>query len=1128
MLKLGFMRIVVLFVIILLCFSEISESANSVLSDSKFAQTSVLSSGKWVRVEVGERGIYKISNEQLKRMGFFDPVRVNVYGYGGQQLSEQSLIDRRDDLQMLPVRRVADGLLFFALDNVTWHSDDSGYYIHKLNEYSSKSYYFLSDRESEVAELGVVEAPIVSTGIEHSSYICRLIHEEDIEVVAESGRLLLGEDFIKQKSRHFNFQLVGAVDNRCVLDIGFGAKTTGGASSILVKVNGNVLKSLAKDIIPASSTSDYIQRRETRREFEVVGTETADVTIDYNHSGTLITSRLDYLRLFYHRELALTGGELYFYGNYDEGDCVRIKNTNKNVEVWDVTNPQYPRKITTTLKGSEITFLSNAGYREYIAFDVNGGLREVKLAGRISNQNIHGIDTPDMVIVSPAEYMQAARRLANLHEKYDGFQVAVVTPEEVYNEFSGGHTDLMAFRRMLKMWYDRKGSRELRYCLMFGRGSYDTKGVSTKTRQLGYKTLPLWQSISGNSETSSYSTDDILGMLEESETEFDIKSAKISVAVGRLPIKSAQEAETVVDKIEQYMLQPNLGNWRNRIMLIADDGDNAIHLDQSEDVYSELKKSAPHFHYDRVYLDSYKLDYTSIGATYIAAKERMLRNWQEGVLLTNYIGHASPTSWTHEKLLTWDDITSLKSSNPSFLFAATCSFGCWDGNSVSGAEEMLLNPRGGMVGIITPSRTVFMEPNGRMSGFAAKWMLATAKDGKGTRIGDAYKNAKNSFADENKLRFCLMSDPALRISKPSREINIKRINDVVLSDTSQIELQPLSRVSIEGTIENCGEIDEDFSGNLTLELYDAETPITTNGNGATGEVRTYNDRKSRLSIVGTEVKSGRWQAELFIPQEIANNFTPARILAYSYNQRGEEAHGSTESLYVYGEVKTDIEDKEGPKIHNIYINKIGFKDGDLVGPNSVVYVELSDSTGINISESGLGHRMWISIDGKQYFSDVSSYYIPDLTDYRKGNIVYPLKDLADGEHRMELAVYDNANNVSRAEVNFKIGRTGNLVIRSLKCNSVNESDIRFSTELDMPNSEIVKVMTIYDLEGRIIWNDRSQEYTDINGAFVSKWGVVDMNGCRVDSGIYICRMGVETKYGMKGETSVKFTVSSKE
>ena len=100
-------------------------------------------------------------------------------------------------------------------------------------------------------------------------------------------------------------------------------------------------------------------------------------------------------------------------------------------------------------------------------------------------------------------------------------------------------------------------------------------------------------------------------MLEDVESgRFVIGNAKINVAVGRLPVKTSAEALAMASKIEKYVKNPNYGAWRNKVMIIADDGDLGNHLAQAEAVYDNLRSSGngKNFLYDRLYLDSYPLE----------------------------------------------------------------------------------------------------------------------------------------------------------------------------------------------------------------------------------------------------------------------------------------------------------------------------------------------------------------------------------------------------------------------------------------------------------------------------------------------------------------------------------------
>ena len=79
-----------------------------------YPDSSVLASGRWVKIRVGETGVYSISYSRLASMGFNDPSRVAVYGYGGNLLQEDfSKGTYCNDLPEVPVRLTGSALLFF-------------------------------------------------------------------------------------------------------------------------------------------------------------------------------------------------------------------------------------------------------------------------------------------------------------------------------------------------------------------------------------------------------------------------------------------------------------------------------------------------------------------------------------------------------------------------------------------------------------------------------------------------------------------------------------------------------------------------------------------------------------------------------------------------------------------------------------------------------------------------------------------------------------------------------------------------------------------------------------------------------------------------------------------------------
>lgn len=1098
------------------------------LDAEHYAQNSVLSQGRWVKIKVNTTGMQLISNADLKAMGFSNADKVNVYGTGGGMVREALTADMPDDLPLLPSIRTPKGIVFFGVDNTTWTPTSDGLYSHVLNPYCGESFYFVSDREIEKPENSKALASPLKGAHVNTSFTARLEYERDIQAPSQEGRMLLGEDFRTNKSQKFNFSLPGMSSEVVTARVVFGAKTTNGSSSLIITANGSRLPSTPSDKIDGCNDSEFIKTTSTTKSFNV-DSDNLSLSIDYSYSGALFTARLDHIEVFYDRNLNLSSGELHFYDTFN-GETVEITGCTTETQIWDVTDPCKVMEVDFSMDGNNAYFTPQSGYREYVAFNPSAISRSITRSVIVKNQDIHSLPTPDMVIVAYAEYASAANRIAKLHEETDGFNVLVLTPESIYNEFSGGHTDVSAFRKMLKMWYDRGGERHIRYCLLLGRGSYDTKMVSTGIRGAGYRPLPLWQSPTGISESSAFSTDDIIGMLDDTdEDSFNMRNAQMQVAVGRLPVTSVKEAEDMAAKLEKYIKNPTYGAWRNRVMLIADDQDNALHLIQTEDVYKRLSANAPHYQYEKVYLDAYPLVSSSVGMTYPAAKERMMRLFNEGVIYTNYIGHASPTSWTHEKLLTWNDIISFTNPNLTFYYGATCSFGTWDADNISGAEKLVLNPTAGFIGAICPSRTVYMSQNGTLSNYMADWMLTSDSDNEIYRVGDVFVNAKNSYVDDNKLRYCLISDPALRIPKPSRQVVIESINDVNITTSLETpELKALSKVRLKGYVATPdGSPIDEFNGTVMIDLYDAEKAVVTLGNGEAGAVKTYNDRQTKLASVSTKVVNGQWEATLMMPAEIEGNYSPARISAYAWSDKGKEAQGSTESLYVYGYEEMETPDTKGPEIKTMYLNYPDFTEGMMVNANPVVHASFSDESGINLSEAGIGHKMSITLDDDKIFDDVYMYYTPDPENPLGGYLAYPISDLGSGEHTIKLTVYDNANNASSKSLTFSVGVLRDPVIRNL-ATDVNpaSTSVVFSVAVDQPNTKMNCRLEVFELSGRRVWSSDNSILSDMQGGIQTRWDLKDGAGRRVARGIYLYRATIETPDGMYSSQTKKLAVTA--
>ena len=1105
-----------------------------------YAASSALAEGRWVRVKTGQTGMTLITDAELRKIGFSDPAKVRVYGLGGREVSMGFDASTPDDLPLLPSVRTSKGIVFFATDHFTWKPNASNVktpYKHTIHRFSDDSYYFLSDRETE-GEAAVRQAATRPGGSSAAeSFTERIVYEKELLPAAVGGAQVLGEDFRTTRSQTFNFPLPGAADDKATANVRFVAKTTNGASSLMFKANGEALEATAADRINGTSSSDYAMAVVTAKQIEGLDGSLA-FTIDYSPSGTLFTARLDYIEVFYTRRLELTDGELHFYGTYTPDRGISVKGCSETTHIWDVTDPAAPAEVEVSPADGTATFsTTRAGYFEFVAFDPEAVSRTASSAATVANQDIHALETPDMVIITLPEYRRGAERIAALHEETDGFRVHVLDAQAVYNEFSGGKPDTGAFRKLLKMWHDRGESADghrIGYCLLMGKGLNDNKRLSPEAKNAGFSPLPIWETFGKESsgaltEQGLYCNDDYIGMLDDCpEKSFKMEEATMHVAVGRLPVTSATQADQMAAKIENYVKRPNYGPWRNKLMIIADDGDNNDHFKQAQEVYASMRSrgNGKSFVYDRVYLDSYKRVMTSVGATYPQATARMKQNYDDGVIYTDYIGHGSPTGWGHEHLWEWQDIISMTNRNLTFMFAATCSFQTWDNTSPCGAEYIMLNPESGIIGMMGGTRKVYIYDNGLLNTNLHRRLFERDADGRALRFGDVYIRGLMDRRIINNLCYGFMGDPAIRVPSPDHDVVIETINGQDLSAGAMPELTAQSAATVTGTIRKAdGTLAEDFNGTVTLSLYDSERVITTYGQGG-GDAVSYNDRDRRLSESNAKVAAGRFSGVLRVPPEIQGIYTPALISSYAWSDAGKEANGACESLYVFG-INEEVTDTVGPKIEKFYVNSPNFENGGLVNSSPVVFARLSDESGINTSESGIGHGLTLAVDGGDIHSDLNAYFTLDPEDPDSGTLAYPLSDIAPGRHTLTLSVWDNSNNVSKATLDINVGAAVDPVIYDITA-STSPTQVDFRISLDRPNTTLDCTIGVYDLSGRRIWSVDEALDSDMDSNITATWDLRDASGARVPRGIYIYRATVQTPEGTYSSKSRKIAISAEQ
>ncbi|MGM9804406.1 MAG: type IX secretion system sortase PorU [Muribaculaceae bacterium] len=1117
-------------VTVLACAMLFGTDVAQAFSADSYAAQSRLSSGRWVKVSVTQSGVYRITASDAKKWGFSDLSKLRVYGYGGAMISEYLTESNYiDDLPEVPTYRSDNAIVFYAQGPVTIKTGTQLTYEQVQHAYAVEACYFVTDEEDESPTATPEQSSVgMSTGGNIVNTFTDIsYYEKDIYSVGETGRQLFGEDFRYNSTQTFKLEVPDYVaDSELKVLTRFGVNCKGAQSRLLFRYNGTQLASSTNDQIEeVSSEYQHVRVANTVKSFSLGGSANDfSYSVSLSYSGALNTARLDYITVNYTRRLAMRDGALVFRYAHNGGDvALHIDGGNENTHVWDVTNVVSPVEMACESVDGGIGFTpSLTGDRTYVAFDATASLPAPQYKGTVKQQNIHGELTPDMIIITPSEYATQARRVATLHEVNDGMRVLVVEDAKVFNEFSSGTPDAMAYRKMCKMFYDRGADDEghkLQYLLLMGDGSFDNRVLTDMVKVTQYPMLLTYQSEESTNEYTSFVTDDIFVMLDDYSGN-NLSSAKLSIAVGRMPVKSVTEAKAMVDKLYKYVENRDYGAWKSIVTVLADDQNSAVHMKQAESIIGLYgSNGAEDYQFNRIYVDAY--DNKSSGGSRVCqvGRDKLYRQFDEGMLWLSFIGHANTTSWTGEQILTWYDVTNFYNKRLPFLFAATCSFARFDAFETSGGEVMYLNEQSGVIAELSSTRLAYIPNNGTLNNAIARYAFAHNENGEHYTIGEFVRLGKNEVRDDNRLRYVLFGDPAMKLCYPDYVAKVETINGYSIDDDNMPTFQARQTLTFTGSIvDGNGEPATDFNGAVVSTLYDAEQSVETLGYGEDGEKYVYQDRSNRLAIASDSVQNGRFTLRITIPSELSavgsfDNYSPARLCLYAYdNTLRKEALGSNDSFYIYGFDDTVETDTVGPEIRLLALNSSTFADGDNVNESPLVLADIYDKNGINFSSGGIGHDITLLVDDVNMYSDVSSFFTPTIeSNGNAGTIAYQLSDLTPGLHKLRLKVWNVWNVSSEKTIEFN-------VVKGLKpelydvytTSNPAVTEAVFYVKHNRPEALLTITLQVFDLMGREVWSTTQRASSDMYTSSPITWDLTDAGGRRVPRGIYVYRASVST------------------
>ena len=1096
---------------------------------SRYASESVLNSGKWVKIQVAEDGIYKLTAADLKKMGFSNLDKVAVYGYGGWPLDEDFSTTYIDDVPEVAVWRSADYLLFYGKGPRKWeYSSSDKSFIHTNNPYSNYGYYFVSEKETTGRTMEKAASAAGAT-LQVTTFDDYVLHEEELVSVNSSGRELYGESFTSTLSRDFTISVPGITNDEGKATLSFISRGNG---TITMNVDGNALISGSVSV----PSDEYEVARELYRERAWMADkgETVKVNIGYSTTGHK-NVHLNYFRLQMKRQLKVYDNYTFFRSLSARGNASRfvIQGADASTLVFDVTDGVNPQQMETSLNGTELSFSipASASLREFVVVKPSQ-IKAPVTVGEVANQNLHALPQQDMIIIAQPNFTTQAERLAEAHRTKDNLTVRVVTPESIYNEFSSGTPDATAYRRFMKMFYDRKTSEAdaPKYLLLFGDGSFDNRKLTSAWKSVDMSNMLLTYQTENSLSSQSYVIDDYFGFLDDADNKKSLQNKKLCLGIGRFPIRTVEQATQMVDKVISYMENKNTGSWKNNLCFMADDGSNTDgfkteHMEFADQLAGYVESEHPEFLVNKLYYDAYKKDMTA--GTYPDVRSGLQKLLKDGLLLFNYTGHGGTTALSDEKVLTQTDINQFTYTHLPVWVTATCDFTRFDDLNTSAGEDVFLNKSSGGIALFTTVRVAYSRPNFPINDNVIR-NLFERNNGRRRTLGEVMQATKNTLSSVYKLGFCLIGDPAVKMAYPEFGMKVTTVNGQSV-DGNSISFKALEKITVEGEVlDASGQLVTDFTGIVNPTVKDSKVTVTClkNSNKDDSPAFTFTDYPNTIFIGNDSVRNGKFSFTFTVPKDISYSNLQGKMNLYAVDtESGNEAQGNFDNFIVGGTSDTAETDTIGPEIRALYLNDTTFVDGGQVNTTPYFVAELWDKSGVNITGSSVGHDMMLVIDESTVLSyNLNSYYELLLGEDGTGIVKFPIPALEPGKHTAEFWVWDILNNSTVRTFTFEVVEgLKPFLFDVIATPGIAREQVTFHLMHNRPESWMRVGIMVYDLAGRQLWKHEESGTSGLFENYTVSWDLTS-GGARMRPGVYIYRAAISTDNSKDATKARKFII----
>ena len=582
----------------------------------------------------------------------------------------------------------------------------------------------------------------------------------------------------------------------------------------------------------------------------------------------------------------------------------------------------------------------------------------------------------------------------------------------------------------------------------------------------------------------------------------NINSPNPKLITGRILCSNQQQANTIINNISDYTLNPYQGDWKSEMLLFCDDqfknGETIRkekwHTLHSNVIYNSLKNN---LNINCMYGPMFERQQSIDWYTQPEFTNSLIQYINKGLGIINYIGHGTSEFLADENILTYSniDLISIDNNKLPIWIVGTCSFGNYINQNC--LAEKLFKKGDAAIAIISTTGGVSYAANFY---YLKKFFTENLFDflnnnNQNQRIGDLFYNAKGNLFTA--YTFHLFGDPAMKIKLSTIDNNIIsgnieniNIGSENILNVNNNDLTSLRILNNDKTMQ----FNYDYSG-LNYSQNDSCFNASFNYSCIDEFEFTYN---------GENLYNGEFNGftNYILPID-AYQYTSAILKIQNDQDNKIQILNNINLIMNEDIIQTDT---VGPEV-SIYQNSLIIDNNSKIYPPYSFEIELNDNSGINVSGLNFHNiRFWMDQDESNSLI-LNNLFIPtsDSSGYINLTIT---KDMINSlNHTINIEAWDILNNQTRKSYNVTFLNYDNLIYNVYNFPNPFKNNTFFTFGFSNSNPITVKI-TIFALNGKMIYNMTNYLDNNSNNFYQIEWNGENNQGEIISSGLYLYELEV--------------------